>query len=80
MNNRIIVTKDGNQLDSDLFDIRVDQNKGTISFNNTFLHLLKEGIIKITYYTINEEVKKQKRKALYKYNKFEKLNFLPMNR
>lgn len=80
MSNRVIITKDDVELDSDLFDIRVDQNKGTISFNNNFLHLLKEGIIKITFYTTNEKVKKQKSKALYKYNKFEKLNFLPMNR
>ena len=75
MSNRVIITKDDVELDSDLFDIRVDQNKGTISFNNSFLHLLKDGIIKITFYTANEEVKKQKSKALYKYNKFEKLNY-----
>lgn len=78
MINKIIVTKNDVELDPDLFDIKIDQKKGTISFNNAFFNLMDN--IKITYYTTNEKVKKEKSKALYKYNKFEKLNFLPMNR
>lgn len=78
MLNRIIITKNDIEIDPTHIDLKVDQRLGIVSFNlNNVCN--KDDKVRITYYTTNGEVKKQKRKALYKHNKFERLNFLPIN-